>query len=137
MKTTWRISIVAICYLLSSYGILLSLMLVGMSGVKSSGGTLIGLFILLAWVCHLIMSINWVVDKPAKRWVPLFGTFSATLGLMLWPVANPTIKNFEISDVFHASLMGIVFTLPCFFLAIYLVRFHLNSQSERKNPYGS
>ena len=112
-------------------------MLIGMSGVNSLGGTLVGLLILLAWVCHLIMSINWVIDKPSRKWVPVYGTAAGSLGLMLWPIAQPTIKHFEISDVFHAVAMGVVYTLPCILLAIYLVRFHLNAQSDRNTPYVS
>jgi hypothetical protein len=73
MKTVGRISVVAICYLLSSYGILLSLMLIGMSGIKSLSGALVGLLILLAWGCHVIMSVNWVIDKPVQKWVPAYG----------------------------------------------------------------
>ena len=130
MKIVRRISVIAICYLLSSYGILLSLMLVGMSGIKSLGGALVGLLILLAWTCHITMSINWVLDQPSKKWVPAYGTLAGALGLMLWPTADSTIKNFEISDILHAAAMGLFFTLPCFLLAIYLVRFHLRAQSR-------
>jgi regulator of protease activity HflC (stomatin/prohibitin superfamily) len=137
MKTVGRISVVAICYLLSSYGILLSLMLIGMSGIKSLSGALVGLLILLAWVCHVIMSINWVVDKPAKTWVPTYGTLAGVLGFILWPMANSTINNFGITDIFRAAAMGIAFTLPCFLLAIYLVRFHLRARSGHGSSYAS
>jgi hypothetical protein len=137
MKTVGRISVVAICYLLSSYGILLSLMLIGMSGIKSLSGAVVGLLILLAWVCHIIMSINWVIDKPAKKWVAAYGTLAGILGLILWPLADSTIKNFEVTDIFRAAAMGIAFTLPCFLLAIYLVRFHLRAQSGRERSYVS
>ena len=137
MKTVGRISVVAICYLLSSYGIFLSLMLIGMSGIKSLSCALVGLLILLAWVCHLIMSINWVIDKPAKKWVLGYGTFAGVLGLLFWPLAHPTIKNFDITDICRAAAMGVVFTLPCFLLAIYLVRFHLREQSIRESAYVS
>jgi len=137
MKTTRRISIVAACYLLSSYGILLSLMLIGMSGITSLSGTLVGLLILFAWVCHVIMSINWVIDKPTKKWVPVYGTLAGLMGLMLWPVTDSTINHFEIADIFRATAMGLTFTLPCFLLAIHLVRFHLSAQSDHDSPYVS
>jgi hypothetical protein len=135
MKTVGRISVVAICYLLSSYGILLSLMLIGMSGIKSLSGALVGLLILLAWGCHVIMSVNWVIDKPVQKWVPAYGTLAGVLGLILWPLAYPTTKNFDITDIFYAAALGIAFTLPCFLLAIYLVRFHLRAQSARESAY--
>ena len=128
MKTVRRISAVVVCYLLSSYGILLSFMLVGMSGIRSLGGTLVGMLILLAWVCHVMMSINWVIDKPVKRWVPVYGTLAGVMGLMLWPVADSTVKEFAITDILRAAAMGLALTLPCFLLAIHLVRFHLRAQ---------
>lgn len=137
MKTTLRISIVAACYLLSSYGILLSLMLIGMSGIKLLSGTLVGLLILFAWVCHVIMSMNWVIDKPTKKWVPVYGTLAGFMALMLWPIADSSTKHFEIVDVFSSVVMGLAFTLPCFLLAIHLVRFHLSSQSKHESPYAS
>ena len=135
MKTVRRISAVVVCYLLSSYGILLSFMLVGMSGIRSLGGTLVGMLILLAWVCHVMMSINRVIDKPVEGWVPVYGTLAGVVGLMLWPVADSTVKEFAITDILRAAAMGLALTLPCFLLAIYLVRFHLRAKSGRANSY--
>lgn len=137
MKTVRRIFAVAICYLLSSYGLLLSLMLAGMSGIRSLGGTLVGILILFAWVCHVMMSMNWVVDKPVKRWVPVYGTLAGVIGLMFWPVADSTVKEFAITDILRAVAMGLALTLPCFLLAIHLVRFHLRAQSDPANSYTS
>ena len=135
MKIVRRIAAVVVCYLLSSYGILLSLMLVGMSGIRSLGGTLVGMLILFAWVCHVMMSINWVIDKPVEGWVPVYGTLAGVVGLMLWPVADSTVKEFAITDILRAAAMGLALTLPCFLLAIYLVRFHLRAKSGRANSY--
>ena len=135
MKIVRRISAVVVCYLLSSYGILLSFMLVGMSGIRSLGGTLVGMLILFAWVCHVMMSINWVIDKPVEGWVPVYGTLAGVVGLMLWPVADSTVKEFAITDILRAAAMGLALTLPCFLLAIYLVRFHLRAKSGRANSY--
>ena len=130
MKTTRRIFVVAVCYLLSSYGLLLSLMLIGMSGIKSLGSTLVGMLILFAWVCHIMMSINWVADKPVQRWVPAYGTLAGIMGLILWPMAmaDSSVKEFVLIDILRAAVMGLVFTLPCFLLAMHLVRFHLRAQ---------
>lgn len=125
MKFTYRISIVVLCYLLSSYGIVLSLMLVGMAGVTSLAGMSVGGLILFAWICHVVMSMNWVLDRPLGRWVPRWGSLAGILGLVLWPVANPAIERFEVADALHALAMGVGFTLPCCVLALFLVRFHL------------
>ncbi len=103
------------------------MILVATSGIKSLSGTLVGLLVLFAWMCHVFMSINWVIDKSVEKWVPVYGTTAGTLGLLLWPVADSTTKNFEISEILRAAAIGITFTLPCFLLAIYLVRFHLRS----------
>lgn len=134
MKFTRRILVVATCYLLSSYGLLLSLIIVGRSGTKSLPGALIGLTILFAWIAHLVMSINWTLDRPTEKWVPLYGTLAGTLGLLLWPIAEPSIRTFEFLDIFRSAAMGLLFTLPCFLLAIYLVRFHLGRGFMPSDP---
>ena len=106
-------------------------LLEGMFGIRSLSRAMVGLLILLAWVSHFMMSVNWVIDKPARKWLPVFGSLAGSLGLMLWPVAiiRPmTINHVEILDVVRTSAAGIFFNLPCFLLAIYLVRFHLNAQ---------
>ncbi len=105
-------------------------MLIGMSGIKSLGGTLVGMLILFAWVCHIMMSINWVADKPVQRWVPAYGTLAGIMGLILWPMAmaDSSVKEFVLIDILRAAVMGLVLTLPCFLLAMHLVRFHLRAQ---------
>ncbi len=130
MKIARRLAVVATCYFLSSYGIVLSLMLVAMSGTKSLCGALVGLVMLFAWVCHIVMSANWVIDRPARKWVPVYGTLAGIIGMALWPIADTKIKQFEALDVFRATAIGAGFTLPCVLLAVYLVRFHLKAQSK-------
>lgn len=136
MQTTRRILVVALCYLLSSYGILMSLVLAGKSVIAPSGVAWIGLLILLAWVFHLVMSVHWIIDSPAQRWVPLAGICTGTLGLVLWPAEQTTLWPFSITDALRAFALGGVMTLPCVALAIYLVRFHLTRRPARIAPTG-
>lgn len=91
----------------------------------------VGGLILFAWLCHLVMSLNWVLDRPAGRWVPRWGAVAGGLGLLLWPLANPAIARFELADVPRAARVGIGLTLPCFFPAVFLVGFHLKPQPGR------
>lgn len=135
MKIARRIAIVALCYLLSSYGMVLSLMLAGMSGSGSWAGALVGLLILLAWVCHLMMSVGWIVDRPARRGTVLLGTCSAMGGLMLWPMADLAIQGFGIADILRASAIGMGLTLPCVLLALYFVKLHLQHPPALRKPY--
>lgn len=100
-------------------------MLIGISSVNSLVGALVGLFILVGWVCHIIMCINWVCDKHARNWVVICGTLAGVLGMVFWPAAYPTINSFGVADIVRAAAIGIAFTLPCFLLAVYLVWFHL------------
>lgn len=131
MQPTRRILVVALCYLLSSYGLLMSLVLAAKSVVAPSGVAWLGLLILLAWVFHLVMSVHWIADSPAQRWVPLAGTCAGTLGLLLWPAEHTTLWPLSITDALRAFALGGVMTLPCIALAIYLVWFHLTRQPAR------
>lgn len=131
MRSSRRILVTAVCYLMSSYGIVLSLILAAKSGIGSFSGAALGLVILLAWVCHLMMSIGWVLDRRSDKWVPWLGTCAGALGLMLWPVAESAIRQFTVTDVVRAVAMGLAFTFPCFVLAIHLVRFHLAPQPRQ------
>lgn len=112
------------CYLLSAYGLLGSLVVVATSGTKALPGVLVGLIVLLAWVCHVLMSLRWVLDAPAPPWMPVLGTLAACLGLLLWPLAAPGSGDVAWADLPSAAAMGMVFTLPCVLLALHLVRFH-------------
>ena len=127
MHRTRRLAIVIACHLLSAYGILCSLMLAGMAGAGSPGAGMVGLLIVLAWLCHLVMSIGWVLDRPARRWLPICGSVAGSAALLAWPVANPALERFSISDALGAAVMGGGFVLPCLLLALHLVRFHLTA----------
>ena len=134
MTTILRVAVVVVCYLLSSYGILFSLMPVGMFGDKSLSGTLGFLLTIFAWACHFNMSINWVVDRRAKKWVLVCGTVTGTLGLLFWPFTETIATNFEMGRFFFAVAVRVVFVLPSFLLAIFLVWFHIKADTSIHEP---
>lgn len=134
MTIALRVAVVVACYLLSSYGILFSLMPIGMFGDKSLSGTIGFLLTIFAWVCHLIMSINWVVDRKAEKWVLFFGTLAGAFGLLFWPFSGIIDKNFETGRFFFAVTMRVGFVLPCFLLAIFLVWFHIKTDTSNHEP---
>ncbi|GAA4430509.1 hypothetical protein [Acidovorax lacteus] len=120
-----RALITTACYLLSAYGLLGSLVVVGTSGAHGLPGVLAGLTVLLAWVCHALMGLRWVLDAPAPRWMPVLGTAAGCAGLLLWPLAAPGGGAVAWADLPRAAAVGLVLTLPCVLLAVYLVRFHM------------
>jgi hypothetical protein len=134
MTNIFRVAVVVACYLLSSYGILFSLMPVGMFGDKSLSGAIGFLLTIFAWVCHFIMSINWVLDRRSKKWILVCGTAAGTLGLLFWPFTETIAINFEMGRFFFAVAMRIGFVLPCFLLAIFLVWFHIKADAARHEP---
>jgi len=130
MKILSRTIVIATCYLLSLYGIIFSMMLIGISGTKSLLGAITGTAILVAWVIHIIMSINWAIDRKVKKYLPVWGTIAGAFGLIFWPFSFVTNNYTPSQSALQAIAMGLAFTLPCFLLAIYLVRFHLRAASN-------
>lgn len=129
MKTARRMVIAVACYVLSAYGLFWSFVLAATSG-KSLLGTLVGLCMLLAWGLHFAMCARWVANRPLPKWVPVYGTLFGGLSLLCWPVTDPD-GAFELSDILGTVGLGLIATLPCFLLAVYLVWFHLGAPRRR------
>ena len=107
MSTTLRRALVVLgCYALSGYGLLLSLLLAGASVGSASTLTLVGLPILLAWLCHLSMSWHWVCNRPSSALVRAAGTLAALLGLLLWPQVLQQPPRWALADTWSALAMG-------------------------------
>ncbi|WP_407275202.1 hypothetical protein [Halothiobacillus sp. DCM-1] len=134
MKFLRRIFVVVTCYLLSLYGLVFSIILIGTSGTKSLLGAIVGIAILVAWVIHIIMSINWVIDRAVQPYIPVWGSIAGTFGLIFWPFALAANNYAPSQSALQAIIMGLVFTAPCFLLAIYLVQFHLRIASKNATP---
>lgn len=133
MSTTLRRALVVLgCYALSGYGLLLSLLLAGASVGSASTLTLVGLPILLAWLCHLSMSWHWVCNRPSSALVRAAGTLAALLGLLLWPQVLQQPPRWALADTWSALATGGLLTLPCVLLGLYLLRWHLLAQRRAR-----
>lgn len=131
MRILRRSAVVAICYLLSHYGIIASLTFFAMSGTKSLCGTLVGISILGAWVAHITMSFNWIINRRVQKYIPVWGTVAGSVSLVLWPLTSSSQSTMGIelgSRMLAVIGMGLLFTLPCLLLAIWLVRFHMTQE---------
>lgn len=109
-----RLLIALVCYGLSGYGILATLLLM-IEGFRhpepSSGLTLI---LVYAWAAHLVLSISWIRGKTPHRFWPLSGTMAGICSIGMLPI-------------------GLPFVLPSMLLAAYLVRLHYQ-QSRTVQP---
>jgi len=115
-----RLFIVLLCYLLSSYGILVSILGVEKFRKINSILDLLELSWVAAWVFHLVMSVSWIKDKRLGKNVAIVGSMLGVISLILsslfafsYPVGSVSFVLFYLLSV-----------LPCFLLAIYLVMYH-------------
>ena len=122
-----RLAVVLGCHLLSGWALLASLMLAGGLMVMARGQPLAmacGALVLLAWICHLVMSLNWVLDRRMGRGVPVAGTLAALGSALLWPWVFPWDPRSGAGELLSASGLGLVLALPSVLLALWLLRFH-------------
>ena len=116
--SSYRFAIVCFCYLLSAYGIAQAFV------YASSLSHSLALVIVwgVAWSFHLAMSFAWVFNRKLHTFWPICGTFFGILGLLVAPLksASPVAAL-----PFVAYEIAVV--LPCFILALHLVRFHLRN----------
>lgn len=122
-----RLAVVLGCYLLSGWALLASLMLAGGLMVMARWQPLAmagGALVLLAWICHLMMSLNWVLDRRMGRGVPVAGTLAALGSALLWPWVFPWDPRSGAGELLSASGLGLVLALPSVLLALWLLRFH-------------
>lgn len=110
---------------------------IGMFGDKSLSGIIGFVLTIFAWVCHLIMSMNWVLDRRAEKWVVFYGTLAGTFGLLFWPFSEKIAVEFEIGRFLFAVVMRVGFVVPCFLLAIFLVWFHIKTDTSNHGPSSS
>jgi hypothetical protein len=68
------------------------------------------LIILSAWICHLLMCIQWIEDMCINTFLIKFGTFSGLVSFCIFFV--PPLSVFS---------GFVVFTLHCLLLIIYII----------------
>ncbi|NRT57205.1 hypothetical protein [Sphaerotilus uruguayifluvii] len=123
-----RLAVVLVCHLLSGWALLASLALAGGLMVMERRQPLamgVGVLVLLAWVCHLSMSLSWVLDRRMGRGVPGVGTLAALGSALSWPWVFPWDARSDAGELLAASGLGIVLALPSVLLALWLLRFHV------------
>ena len=124
-----RMCIVALAYVLSSFGILL-LLTVGRSGEFAGSVMRYSALTawLVAWSAHLTMSFAWAVDHQLHRAWPAVGTFAAVFGLLSMPIGalldSQSPNALVVGVGFASALFGLLLVSPCAILGAHLVQFH-------------
>lgn len=112
-----RVAIALACWLLSSVGVLVSLMAIlsvfiaalltkPLEEVLQSGSFYFGLGVAYAWTALAVMTAAWISNKQLAWHWPLLGGMAGMICSAVFMFFIPLI-------------------LPCFFLGLYLVYFHL------------
>lgn len=101
-----RLAITIGCYVLSSYGIL-------MSGILLASGWVMATLTLYAWVAHVMLCVTWVGQKPLNWRVAQTGTVAGIACLLYIP-------------------FGFLFVFPCVLLAIHIMRFYWLQEKQTK-----
>ncbi|WP_374356401.1 hypothetical protein [Chitinimonas sp.] len=127
-KTLARLLVVGVCYLLSGYGLLFSMMAIA----EVFRGNIIYAVLLYAWLCHVVMSLGWVVNIRVARFWPISGTIAGVASFLLIPLVGGQSSQFG----FDAVIMEVLTVAPCLFLGFHLVSFHLK-HSNRTRVAGS
>ena len=103
-----RLAITLGCYLVSSYGILMSAILI-------ASGWVLALLTIYAWVAHLILCVSWIKQQPINWRVAKTGTLAGVACLIYIP-------------------FGFLFVFPCVFLAIHIMRVNWLEKQQASPP---
>jgi len=124
-QRNYRLSVVFFCYLISSYGIAMSMSIGYIATFQFSSAilTITGIAILFAWTAHAVMSIEWISNNKSHRVFPILGTFAGLFALFCWP----DLDLLDTTPSLKKAQLAAIFVFPCLLLAPYLVWFHLSS----------
>jgi len=128
-----RFVVVVASYLLSSPGLLMMLMLI-LESIRKPYPKLMEFIIpivwLTAWAYHLVMSIAWIKGKRlGPVWV-VGGTLAGISSFIVWYALSMSMPMSafmpEAAALATMELMKtqLILVLPCFLLALWLIRFH-------------
>ena len=127
-----RALIVLLAYALSGAGFMIAGAFPFLGGDYPLLAKLVPLVWVFAWVAHARMSIAWVRDVTVPRRWPVWGTaagvFSLASPLLLLIGGTPATTLSHVQGAFITVGLVSVFFLPSIWLAVHLVRFHLNGQ---------
>ncbi len=131
-----RALIVIVVYALSGAGFLF--MLVGafpfLGGELFFFAKLAPIVWIFAWVSHVRMSVAWIRNRTLSRRWPIWGTAAGLFSLAspLLVVLGPAASTLhQVNSALITIALVTVFFLPSILLAVKLVRFHLNEDSEK------
>lgn len=88
---------------------------------------------IFAWIAHARMSVAWIRNRTLSRRWPIWGTAAGLFSLaspLLLLLGPPAADLHQFQGVLITIGFVTVFFLPSILLAVKLVRFHLNGQSE-------
>jgi len=121
----WRLLVVLTCYGASGLSLVFSLAFVALGlSQHRPGAWVMAVLVLLAWVGHLVMSLNWVLDRRMGRGVPVTCTVAALAAALLWPWMVWGEPAHRLDNMLGFSGLGLALALPSVLLAVVLVRFH-------------
>ena len=126
-----RSLIVFLVYAFSYWGIAFSIHLIQNNLNRDSALNWISLIWIVAWVCHLVMSLAWIVRIQLPRFWPVAGVTAGIAALLSVPalMVVQVVKSFaDLSTVLEGLgtvlLVEMTIVAPCAVLAFWLVRFH-------------
>lgn len=128
-----KIGVVFLCYTLSIVGILGSLLI---SYLLILEDELKLLFIIISfpiwstWICHFVMCLQWIFNKPLNRLLITIEIFCGTVSLCLFSVMIMLATNGAFSFL-KAIGLCVVLVFPCLYLIIYIIKHNLANKNKQ------
>jgi apolipoprotein N-acyltransferase len=137
MKVTSRVFIVLLCYAISSFGIYGSLFLSFFLALMAFHGQKL-LFclpfciVLFAWICHFLMSLQWIFEEQINRLLMKIGTFCGVVSFCIFSI--PALISGDTSVFLRAKVMMfyIAVVFPCLYLIIYILKQNTENIKNKK-----
>jgi hypothetical protein len=99
------------------YGIIGSLIFGGHE--KSSIYLLTFFIISTAWICHFLMSLQWILGNNISLLLIKIGTFSGVTSFLIPPISN--LADNSILDYLRFVGLEIFSVFPCLLLIIFII----------------
>jgi hypothetical protein len=117
-----RVFIVFLCYIISAAAFILSM------------AFSIFIPIPIAWICHFLICIQWIIDQKINEKLIQIFIFCGILSFLFMPIfglvtGNINLESFGISLVILFS--EFLFTSPCLILIIYIIKQNSVDENEK------
>ena len=119
-----RLLLVLAGYATSWLGLMGSIAVLGLALAPPRLQSLLALPVLLAWLYHLLLCLDWVLGRRARRGRLLRGTVCGLTALLTWPLAGPFARPqapVELEALWQPAALAGLATLPCVLLATWIV----------------